>query len=48
MRGLDIHLLGRLAVIGDSVDIDGLRFEVQSANARQIKMVRVSRIIEGE
>lgn len=48
VSGLVIHLLGRLAVIGDSVDIDGLRFEVQSANARQIKMVRVSRIIEGE
>lgn len=45
--GLVIHLLGRLAVAGDSVDIAGFHFQVQSANARQIKMIRVNRIVEG-
>ena len=46
--GLVIHLLGRLAVTGDSVEIAGFRFEVQSANARQIEMIRVSKIVEGQ
>lgn len=46
--GLVIHLLGRLAVVGDSVETAGFQFEVQSANARQIKMIRVSRIIKGK
>jgi len=46
--GLVIHLLGRLAVTGDSVEIPGFRFEVQSATSRQIKMIRVGRIIKGE
>jgi CBS domain containing-hemolysin-like protein len=48
VSGLVIHLLGRLAVTGDIVEIAGYRFEVRSANARQIKMIRVSKIIEGE
>ena len=43
--GLVISLLGRLAVTGDSVEIAGFRFEVQSADTRQIKMIRVSKII---
>jgi CBS domain containing-hemolysin-like protein len=46
--GLVIHLLGRLAVTGDSVEIAGFRFEVQSATSRQIKMIRVGKIIKGE
>ncbi len=46
--GLVIHLLGRLAVTGDIVETSGFRFEVQSATTRQIKMIRVSRIIKGE
>jgi Mg2+/Co2+ transporter CorC len=46
--GLVIKLLGRLAVTGDRVEIAGLRFEVQSATSRQIKMIRVGRILEGE
>lgn len=46
--GLVIHLLGRLAVTGDSIEIAGVRFEVQSANSRQIKMMRVRKIIESE
>ncbi len=43
--GLVIHLLGRLAATGDSVEIAGLRFDVQSANVRQIEMIKVSKII---
>ncbi len=43
--GLVIHLLGRLAVTGDSVEIGGYRFDVQSATPRQIKMIRVGKII---
>jgi len=46
--GLVINQLGRLAVAGDSVDIAGYRFDVQSANARQIKMIRVRKIIDSE
>ena len=48
VSGLVIHLLGRLAVTGDIVEIPGYRFEVRSANARQIKVIRVSKIIEGQ
>jgi CBS domain containing-hemolysin-like protein len=44
--GLIIHTLGRLAVVGDIVDIKGFRFEARSADARQLKMVKISRIIE--
>lgn len=44
--GLIIHTLGRLAVVGDIVDINGLRFETKSADARQLKMVKISRISE--
>jgi CBS domain containing-hemolysin-like protein len=46
MGGLVIHLLGRLAVTGDSVEITGVRLEVQSATSRQIKMIRVTKIIK--
>jgi CBS domain containing-hemolysin-like protein len=45
--GLVINALGRLAVVGDSVDVGGFRFAVQSADKRQIKMIRVSKIVEG-
>ncbi|MFH0782155.1 MAG: transporter associated domain-containing protein [Pseudomonadota bacterium] len=44
--GLIIHTLGRLAIVGDIVDINGLRFETKSADARQLKMVRISKISE--
>ncbi len=44
--GLVINMLGRLAVTGDTVDVAGFRFEVQSADTRQIKMIRISKIIE--
>ena len=44
--GLIIHALGRLAIVGDIVDIKGIRFEIKSADARQIKTVRISRISE--
>ena len=46
--GLIIHTLGRLAKTGDTVDINGFRFEVRTADARQLKMVRIGRIIEGQ
>jgi CBS domain containing-hemolysin-like protein len=46
--GLIIHVLGRLAVVGDVVAINGLRFEAKSADARQLKMVRISRISEDQ
>ncbi|MEK6202003.1 MAG: hemolysin family protein [Desulfobulbaceae bacterium] len=42
--GLVVHLLGRLAVAGDQVDVGGLRFLVQTASKRHIKAVRISRI----
>ncbi len=42
--GLIIDTLGRLATVGDIVDINGFRFETKSADARQLKMVRISRI----
>lgn len=44
--GLVIHVLGRLAVAGDVVDIGGFRFEAKTADSRQLKMVRISRIVE--
>jgi CBS domain containing-hemolysin-like protein len=46
--GLVIHVLGRLANVGDVVEVGGLRFEVKSANKRQIKQIRISRIVDGE
>ncbi len=42
--GFVIFLLGRLAVVGDSVDSKGLRFTVLSASKRQIDLLRVSRL----
>ncbi len=46
--GLVVHLLGRLAVPGDQVDVGGLRFLVQTASRRHIKVVRISRLIDAE
>jgi len=46
--GLVIHALGRLAVVGDEVEINGVHFEVRSASNRQVKMLRVKRITAGE
>lgn len=45
--GLVIHALGRLAAPGDVIVINGFRFVVKSADSRQLKMVRISRI-EGD
>ncbi len=42
--GLIIHTLGRLASVGEIVDINGFRFEAKSADARQLKLVRISRL----
>jgi CBS domain containing-hemolysin-like protein len=44
--GLVIHVLGRLAVIGDVVDISGFRFEVKNADPRQLKTLRITRILD--
>lgn len=44
--GLVIHLLGRLAQSGDSVDVAGLHFSVISASTRKIKKIRVTRLLE--
>lgn len=46
--GLVIHALGRLANTGDVVEVGELRFEVKNANKRQIKQIRISRIVDGE
>jgi len=42
--GFVIHGLGRLAVVGDVVDIDRVRFEVKSASDRHIKVIMISRL----
>lgn len=42
--GLVVHLLGRLAVPSDQVEVGGLRFLVQTASKRHIKAVRITRI----
>ena len=46
--GLVVHLLGRLAVPGDQVDVGGLRFLVQTASRRHIKVVRITRLTDEE
>lgn len=45
--GLVIHALGRLALSGDEVEINGVHFEVRSASNRQIKMLRLRRASVG-
>ncbi len=46
--GLVVHILGRLAVPGDQVNVGGLRFLVQTASRRHIKLVRITRLIDDE
>lgn len=46
--GLVIHLLGRLALMGDRVEVAGLQFAVISASTRQIKKIQVTRLVEDE
>lgn len=46
--GLVVHVLGRLAVPGDQVDVGGLHFFVQTASRRHIKLVRITRLIDDE
>jgi len=41
--GLLIHTLGRLAVVGDAIDVDGLHLMVKSASKRHIKLVEITR-----
>ena len=46
--GLVIHLLGRLALVGDRVEVAGLQFSVMSASTRQIKKIQVARLTEDD
>lgn len=46
--GLVIHILGRLAKMGDRVEVAGLQLSVMSASTRQIKKIQVSRLVEDE
>jgi CBS domain containing-hemolysin-like protein len=41
--GLVFGRLGRLAEVGDSVDVEGYRFEVTSVDGRRVSQVRVQR-----
>jgi CBS domain containing-hemolysin-like protein len=42
--GLMIHALGRLAVVGDTLEVGNLRFVVKGASKRHIKMVEITRL----
>jgi CBS domain containing-hemolysin-like protein len=42
--GLMIHSLGRLAVVGDTLEVGNLRFVVKGASKRHIKMVEITRL----
>lgn len=42
--GLVIHALGRLALVGETVDVSGFRFEVKSASDRHLKKIVISRL----
>ncbi len=44
--GLMIHTLGRLAVVGDTVEVGNLRLVVKGASKRHIKMVEITRLRE--
>ena len=42
--GLIIHLLGRLATVGDQVEVSGLAFLVKGATERHIQSVQITKI----
>jgi CBS domain containing-hemolysin-like protein len=44
--GIVIHALGRLAIVGDMVEVGGVCFEVKSASDRLIKLIRISLVDE--
>lgn len=46
--GLVIHILGRLGQVGDTVEVNGLRFEIKSASKRHIKMIQISHLSAAE
>jgi len=46
--GLVIHMLGRLAAAGDTLEVSGFRFEVKSASDRHLKMITISRLTDTE
>jgi CBS domain containing-hemolysin-like protein len=46
--GFVIHALGRLAVVGDVVNLADIRFEVKSASDRHIQLIKISRLDRDE
>jgi CBS domain containing-hemolysin-like protein len=44
--GLMIHTLGRLAVVGDTIEVGNLRLVVKGASKRHIKVVEITRLSE--
>lgn len=46
--GLIIHLLGRLATVGDQVEVANLSFLVKAATERHIQSVQITKIIRDE
>ncbi len=46
--GLVIHTLGRLAVVGDTVEVGNLHLVVKGASKRHIKMVEITRLAAEE
>ena len=46
--GLVIHILGRLGQVGDTVEVNGLRFEIKSASKRHIKMIQITHLSAAE
>jgi len=48
VAGMLIHILGRLGITGDQVDIDSLHFVIKAATPRQIQSVRITEIDQRE
>jgi putative hemolysin len=46
LGGLVMSLLGRVAVVGDSVDWDGVRAEVTAMDGRRVERVRVTKVYD--
>ena len=46
--GLVIHILGRLGQVGDTVEVNGLSFEIKSASKRRIKMIQITHLPAAE
>jgi CBS domain containing-hemolysin-like protein len=48
VSGLIYSVLGRIPVVGEAVEIQGLRLEVLKADTRKIEQVRVTRLAESK